>query len=174
MSRTPHRPAVCVVAAAIVAAGLTIFGVGCLSPQARPACLVPDGAELPIIRQVQGTHSHETLAMQLVIRDPAALARIPLADIEVDFQKEMLLIVTLGRVTSDQYGVRITRVWRQKHELRVAVTVETPPVGAPIAMASPYCMAVIPRCDLNVAGFSPEPPLRSRSWGQSPLPEGWK
>lgn len=129
---------------------------------------------MPILRQVQGTHCHETLAMQLVIRDQATLARIPLQDLEVDFREEMLLIVTLGRVTSDQYSVRIGRVWRQKHELRVSVTVETPPVGAPIVMASPYCIAVIPRCDLNVAGFSPEPPRRSRSWGQSPLPEGWK
>lgn len=136
--------------------------------------LIADGAELPILRQVQGTHCHETLAVQLVVRDAATLARIPLQDIPVDFTREMLLIVTLGRVTSDHYSVRIGRVWRRGHQLRVGLTVESPSAEAPIVMASPYCIAVVPRCDLNVAGFSPEPPRRDRSWGQSPLPTGWR
>jgi len=130
-----------------------------------------EGEDLPILHQVQGTHSHEMRAMQLVIRDAATFARVPLVDVPVDFSQEMLLVVTLGRVPSDQYRVGIDRVWREGHKLRVAATVVTPAPGAPLVIASPYCIAVVRKCGLNVEGFSPEPPRRSRPWGQSALPD---
>ncbi|MFH1418227.1 MAG: hypothetical protein ABII12_08090 [Planctomycetota bacterium] len=129
--------------------------------------------ELAILRQVHGTHCHETRPMQLVIRDAAALAQAPIVDVEVDFSREMLLIVTLGRVYSDQYAVRIDRVWRSGPRLEVATTIQTPAPGAPTRMASPYCIAVVPRCALNVAGFDASPPTRIRSWQQSPRPDRW-
>jgi len=132
-----------------------------------------EGDELPILRQVHGTHCHETRAMQLVIRDPATLAQVPLTDVPVDFSQEMLLIVTLGRVPSDLYTVNIDRVWREGPHLRVSSTVTSPPPGAPLVMASPYCIAVVPRCDLNIHGFSPRPPARVRPWQQSAPPEKW-
>jgi len=132
-----------------------------------------DGEELPILRQSHGTHCHEARALQLVIRDTATLAKIPLTDVAVDFSSEMLLIVTLGRVTSDQYSVNIDRVWREGPRLRVATTVSSPPPGVPTVMASPYCIAVVPKCDLNVAGFSAHPLPRTRSWQQSEPPERW-
>lgn len=150
-----------------------VLAAGCHESlrDARPLPAV--GEELPVLRRVAGTHSHETRAMQVVVRDPAMLARIPLADVEVDFAQEMLLIVTLGRVTSDRFAVDVTRVWREGGRLRVEVTVTAPPAGAPVAMASPFCIAVVPRCDLNVADFAPEPPQRTRSWEQSTPPESW-
>lgn len=129
-----------------------------------------DGEELPILRQVAGTHCHETRAMQVVVRDPATLAQITIEDVSVDFSREMLLVVTLGRVMSDQYGIHIDRVWRDGAKLRVAVAITSPPPGAPIGLSTPYCIAVVPRCPLNVADFAPEPPQRSRSWNQSPPP----
>lgn len=146
---------------------LLVFGSGCRSRTADIRLLPAEGEELPILHQDSGKHSHETRAMQLAIRNPAALALVPLHDVPVDFRQEMVLIVTLGRVPSDQYAVRIDRVWREGHKLRVATTVQTPPPNAPVRMASPYCIAVIPRCDLNVVDFDAEPPSRDRSWGQS-------
>lgn len=132
-----------------------------------------DGQDLPIINQVQGIHSNETRAMQLVIRDNIALSKIPIIDVPVDFNDQMLLIVTLGRMTSNQYSVKIDRVWRDGHEIRVATTVKSPPPGVPIAMSSPYCIAVVPRSDLNVNGFVSEPPARVRTWSQSAPPSSW-
>ncbi len=126
-----------------------------------------DGEELPILRQVSRAHSHEQRAMQLVIRDAASLARIPLEDIDVDFNREMLLIVTLGSVPSDQYRIQITRVYRKGSLLFVDSQVDAPPPGSPIAPAGPYCIAVVPRSDLNVANFLPSPPRRDRTWTQS-------
>lgn len=146
---------------------LLVLGPGCRNRTADVRLLPAEGEELPILHQVFGKHSHETRAMQLAIRSPQALALVPLRDVPVDFQREMVLIVTLGRIPSDQYAVRIDRVWREGHKLRVATTVQTPQPNAPISMASPYCIAVIPRCDLDVADFDAEPPSRDRSWGQS-------
>jgi hypothetical protein len=144
---------------------------GCreLNEQVRP--MPADGEELPILNQIHGAHSHESRALQLVIRSPAVLAQVPLTDVPVDFSQEMLLIVTLGRVPSDQYTVTIDRVWREGPHLRVSTTVTAPPPGAPLMMASPYCIAVVPRCDLNVAGFSAQPPARVRPWQQSSPPQ---
>ena len=132
-----------------------------------------EGDELPILHQVTGTHCHETRAMQIVIRDAAMLARIPLEDVQVNFAREMLLIVTLGRVPSDQFSVRVGRVRREGSRLKVRTMVERPPPGAPIVMASPYCIAVVPTCDLNVDGFLTEPPTRERTWQPSEPPAGW-
>ena len=129
-----------------------------------------DGDDLPVLRRVAGTHSHETRAMQVVVRDAATLAQITIEDVPVDFSHEMLLVVTLGRVMSEQYAVNIDRVWRDGPTLRVAVTVVAPSPDAPVGVATPYCIAVVPRCDLNVAGFTPEPPARIPAWQQSPLP----
>ncbi|MCG8406451.1 MAG: protease complex subunit PrcB family protein [Phycisphaerales bacterium] len=141
---------------------------GCHDGHGNIRQLPPDGEELPILEQYAGKHSHESRSMQLVIRDAATFARIPLQDnVPVDFENQMLLIVTLGRVPSDQYGVNVERVWREGHKLHVATAVQSPAPNAPLAMASPYCIVVIPRCDLNVVGFDPEPGQRVRSWSQS-------
>ncbi len=105
--------------------------------------------------------------MQVVVRDSASLAKIPLEDIEVDFSREMLLVITLGSVPSDSYRVRIDRVFREGGSLKVDATIVQPPPGAPLVPASPYCIAVVPQCELNVLNFMPEPPVRDRTWTQS-------
>lgn len=139
----------------------------CIDTNASLHELPADGESLPILNQVSRVHSHETRAMQLVVRDAATYAKVPLESIDVDFEREMLLIVTLGRVPSDQYRVHINRVFREKGVLKVESFVEQPPPGAPLAPASPYCIAVVPQCELNVDRFSPIPPDRQRTWSQS-------
>lgn len=139
----------------------------------RTVAVLEEGQALPILQQIAGTHSHETRDMQLVVRDPETLAQVPLAEVPVNFSSQMLLIVTLGRVTSDQYAVSIDRVWRERGRLRVAVNVQAPDGRASVAMASPFCIAVVPKCDLNVADFLTQPPQRTRSWEQSTPPEKW-
>ena len=150
-----------------------LVAVGCREEHMEISPMPEDGMELAILNHVAGTHSHETRAMQIVIRDMATLAQMPLVDVPVNFATEMLLVVTLGRVNSDQFSVSIDRVFRDGNQLRVATTIRRPPPGVPMVMASPFCIAVVPRCDLNVAGFSAEPPIRVRSWQQSPPPEGF-
>lgn len=156
-------------------AGLLLFlgVVGCNREGGIEQATSESTVELPILRSRNGVHSHENRAMQLVVRDAATLARIPIVDVPVNFDREMLLIVTLGRVMSDQYTVEIDRVWREKSKVRVSTRVTQPPAGAPPAIATPYCIAVVPRSDLNVSGFATSPPRRERSWGASEAPKKW-
>lgn len=158
------------VVAGLGACAILTLAVGCHQGRFSSTPLPADGEELPILHKVHGVHSHETRPMQLVIRDAAAYAQLALADVPVDFEHEMMLVVTLGRVTSDQYLVDVARVWRERGQLRVETHVVAPPPGVPTVMSSPYCIAVVPRCDLNVAEFSVEPPVRTRSWQQSEPP----
>ncbi len=146
---------------------LVLAPYGCNQPGGMTSDAPSEGEELPIIAQLQDAHSHELEPMQLVIRDAGAYARIPLREMDVDFSREMLLVVTLGQRLSDQYSVRIDRVWREGGKLQVETEITRPPPGAPPVFASPYCIAKVRRCDLNVAGFSPAPPARTRTWGQS-------
>jgi len=154
-------------------AGMFLFAVlllwspiGCTDSPAIEET-VADGEELPILRQISKVHSHETRPMQLVIRDEAALAKVPLERIPVDFEHEMMLVVTLGRTPSDAYQVRIDRVYRDGGALRVDAIVEKPPGVSPLAPASPYCIAIVPRSNLNVLNFTADPPTRERTWSQS-------
>lgn len=110
--------------------------------------------------------------MRLAIRNAADLSQVPLDEFHVDFDKEMVLIVTLGRMPSDQYRVRITGVHRERGRLIADVEVIRPPADAPLVVASPYCVAIVPRCDLPVEGFATRPPKRHRTWSQSELDRG--
>ncbi len=149
---------------------LTMLAGGC-QETSRSGMQFQDGSQLPILQQTQGTRSHESRAMKLVIRDAQTLARVPIADVPVNFDKEMLLVVTLGQVMSDQYSVEIESLRRQGNKLVAETVVHQPRSAAPMVMASPYCIAVVPRCDLNVEGFDPHPPARVRSWKQSEPPK---
>lgn len=143
------------------------FGCSCVDSTEGVSQIPANGDDLPILREFVRVHSHETRAMRLVIRDSAALAKVPLEQIPIDFNREMMLVITLGRVPSDRYRVRIDRVYRDGGELRVESSVVQPPEDSPLVPSSPYCIAVVPKCDLNVAQFSSNPPSRQRTWTQS-------
>lgn len=161
-------------ASSYIASLLLVVGpIGCNQQEGMQQANSESIVELPILRSRNGLHSHENRAMQLVIRDPATLARVPIVDVPVNFDREMLLIVTLGRVMSDQYSVEIDRVWREKSKVRVSTRVTQPAPGASPAIATPYCIVVVPRSDLNVEGFLATPPKRERSWGTSEAPKQW-
>lgn len=147
---------------------LAVWPLACHDP--RPADLVPDdGAEVPILRQYSVADSREQRRMQLVVRDAESWARLPLIDAPIDFDKETALVVTLGRMLSNRYAVRITRVWRDGRSLRVAVAIDQPPAEAPLALAGPFCVAIIPRCDMPVEGFSADPPKAVRTRQSAPV-----
>lgn len=168
-SRRPIRPGALVTAVALVA----IAACGCHEFRSDDSFYRPaPGDDVPIIRQYAGTHSHELRSMRYVVRTPAQWAQVQLRDVEVDFDTEMLIVATLGRRTSDRYGVEVSRVWRDRGVLRVEVAVRQPAADGPIVLSSPYCVAVIPKCIFNVAGFDNGPPVRTRTWQQSAPPTG--
>ena len=81
---------------------------------------------------------------------------LPVDPGQVDFDHEMVLVAALGPTASADYAVRITRVWRDGAVLRAEVEVAHPPADSPRRgiPASPYHLVVIPKSNLNVAGFT--------------------
>ncbi len=116
--------------------------------------------ELAILWQEYGTYSRAARRMRIVARDAATLSQIPLADVPVDFRDQMVLIATLGPVRSDEYGIRITRVWREGKFIKTLIRVARPAGGQakPLVLASPYHVVIVPKSGLNVVGFSADVP----------------
>jgi len=152
---------------------LALIGAGgCDDPAAHVRMMPEDGSDLPILRHAEGAHSHETTVLRVVIRDAETWSQLQVAEMPIDFEREMALVVTLGSVMSDRCRIVIERVWREGHRIRVRTRTISPPPDAPLEPAAPYFIAVVPRCDLNVEGFSATLPRRNRPWVQSPPPGG--
>lgn len=117
-----------------------------------------DPDEFPILWQRAGTYSSLDVPLRLVVRNRAEMALCPVSNVPVDFEKDMVLVAGMGRVYSDQYCIRINRIWREGSRLKVDVQVYRTESGSEsvIKLASPYHVVVIPRSDLNVEGFAPD------------------
>lgn len=113
-------------------------------------------AEYPIQWQQEGTYSNINRAFRVVARDRATLAQLPIAEVPVDFDRQMVLVAALGPASTDQLAIRITRVWREKNRLHAQVQTLHPGEGkrGGLKRTSPYHIVVVPRSDLDVVGFS--------------------
>lgn len=136
-----------------LAAGLA--GAGCATTRPQPAPQAAALEELPILWQKSGTYSRISRMTHVVVRDPQTLARIPVAEVPVDFENQMVLIVGLGPTPTNELGVRVGRVWRDGSQIRVQERRIHP--GAEhspgLDPASPWTIVVVPKSDLNVEGF---------------------
>jgi hypothetical protein len=115
---------------------------------------------IPILWETQGSISHIARPLRVVARDAATLAQVPVVEVPVDFETQMVLIAALGPSASDQVGVRIDRVYRLGRAIHVQVRMLHPGEAkhGGLRRTSPYHVVVIPRSDLNVVGFSPVVP----------------
>jgi len=136
--------------------GLLMLGCSAPQPPAKQP-QSPPPQELPILWQQVGSYGRLKVPVRLVARDAGTLAMLPLADVPVDFDKQMVLIAALGTVPGHGYAIRIARVWRQGNRILTDVRVTPPPPAprpGPLNLTSPYHIVVVPRSDLNVEGFT--------------------
>lgn len=150
VSYTGRGLAWCVLAAALAQG---VFGCGPrITPPPEPPAEIQ---ELPILWQKSGVHSHLARPTRLLIRDRATLAQVPLTEVPVDFEKQMVLVRGLGPTPDDRRSVRIARVWRHGSVIRVQEQMVYAGESASdkIKPASPWTVAVIPRSDDNVEGY---------------------
>ena len=133
------------------------FAVTLACQIAEPAAPVAGSTyrEFPVIRERSGTFSRITRPCQLVIRDRVALSQLALSDIPVDFETEMVLVCGLGPTAGSDLGVRIKRVWQEDSVIRVTERQIHPGAdrSGELEIASPWTLVVVPRSDLNVAGY---------------------
>ena len=116
--------------------------------------------DLPILWSRSGTYSRLTRDVRLVIRDRATLAQVPICQIPVDFETQMVLLAGLGPTPNDDSGIRIKRVWRKGRHLHVLERQIHPGQrrDAGLRPASPWTAVVVPRVDLNVTGYTSQVP----------------
>jgi hypothetical protein len=116
--------------------------------------------DIPILWQKSGTYSRISKRIRILAREPATLAQLPLTDVPVNFDTQMVLIAGLGPMPTSQEGLRIVRVWRQGQRIRVQERQIHPgsEERAVIEPASPWTVAIIPKSDLNVEGYETRVP----------------
>lgn len=150
--------------------GLLCLLCGCHADRAGTARAPAPGEDLPILWEASGSYSRLSRSVRIVARDRATLAQIPLVDVPVDFDSQMVLLAALGPVPHDGLGIRIKRVWREGSRIRVAERHVHPGPNQPTrtTAASPWTAVVVPRSDLNVEGYAPRvpPDVLDRSPGQ--------
>jgi len=130
--------------------------LGCSDLHARSSSATPVVVDIPILRQENGTYSPLSRRARILVRNQATLAQLPLTEIPVDFQTEMLLVCGLGPMPDDRSGVRIARVWKEGNRIRVQEQAIYPATGRQEGLrpASPWTAVVIPRSNLNVQGYT--------------------
>jgi hypothetical protein len=139
----------------MVSGPVWLLAAGCTTAPRAEVTVVADGQELPVLRQKSGAFSSITRRLRLVVHDPGTLAMLPVDPGPVNFSHEMVLLAAMGPTPSDDYAIRIRRVWREGSVLRARVEKRFPRPDAPrgSAPASPYHLVVVPRSELNVRGF---------------------
>jgi hypothetical protein len=143
-------------------AGLLL--AGCLSAAAAEA--------LPIRTLAKGAFGGIQEPRQEIIQDKAAWEKVwakhagegraPGSLPEVDFSKDMVILVTMGRKNTGGYGIQITQVEPVGNKLQISVKRTNPPPGAMTiqALTAPFHMVAVPRSDL-VPEFVPASPAKS-------------
>jgi hypothetical protein len=124
--------------------------------------LTPVIAEnMPIRTLAQGAFSGIQAPRREVIKDQkrweelwdqhAALIKEGEAKPQVDFTKEMVIVVTMGRQSSGGYKIEVTQVEPVREQLRIIVRRTSPPPGAMTiqALTAPFHFAAVPRNDLE-------------------------
>ena len=142
-------------ACGVLAAALMQGVLGCGPRMTPPPEPPPEIQELPILWQKSGIHSHLARPTRLLVRDRATLARVPLTEVPVDFETQIVLVRGLGPTPDDRRSVRIARVWRHGSVIRVQEQMVYAEGSASdtIKPASPWTVAVIPRSNDNVEGY---------------------
>ena len=133
---------------------------GCYPDRVHPTTAPAPGQALEILWQASGTHSRLIRGARIVARDRATLARVPITEVQGDFDAQMVLIAGMGPTPNDRLGIRIKRVWRDGRRIRVLERHIHPGLdhGGDARPASPWTIVVVPRSDLNVEGYSPRVP----------------
>ena len=143
------------------AAWLLVMVVACTDRQDVQRCPVERVIEdLPILWEASGTWSHVTRPVRIVAYDAATLAQVPVTEVPVDFETQMVLITALGPTLGEDIGVKITRVWREGPRVRVQEQRIHPGLerSAGLERSSPWSVVVVPRCELEVEGYTSRVP----------------
>lgn len=120
----------------------------------------------PILFRYSGLHAGRPLAMRVVARNEATFRQLGLPEVNVNWDKEMVLVAALGRTPQADMMIEIQRIEQRGSTLVPIVRLtrllpgDAPErEGAPLSsIRSPYELVVVPASDKNVVGFTIDPP----------------
>lgn len=132
-----------------------LFIGGCSQNNSQVTSSSGAAEDVTVLWEKSGTFSRLGRPVRILVRDQATLAQVPIAEIKVDFENEMLLVAGLGPTASSELGIRIVRVWREGSQLRVQERQTHPGLdsSSTVNPASPWTIVAIPKSDLNVRGY---------------------
>jgi hypothetical protein len=119
------------------------------------------GDSSPLRTIAEGAFSGITQARQEVIKDQAAWSKLwrqhnrkaqPAGKVpEIDFAKEMVLVVTMGQQRTGGYAIEIVKVESAKGRLRISVNHQSPPPGAMViqVLTAPFHMVAVAKSELK-------------------------
>jgi hypothetical protein len=142
---------------AVQALGLLVLASACTAPAGSQRATRQESVkELPILWEASGTWSHLTRPARIVIYDAATLADVPVAQVPVDFNTQMVLLTASGPTIGQEMGVRIARVWQEGPEIRVSERRLHPGLeeSSVSTRSSPWTIVVVPRSAVQVKGYS--------------------
>ncbi len=131
-----------------------------------------DAESLPLRKIAKGALSGIAEARQEVIKDQAAWERwwtkhavkgnsletIP----TIDFSKEMVIAVTMGRRNTGGHSIEITTAETAGQQLKISVRRTSPPPGAMVmqALTAPFHFVSVPKSDLPPEFVEVKPPAK--------------
>ena len=124
------------------------------------ACVIPSSAaSLPLRTLGKGALSGIQEPAEEVIKDQAAWAKAWAKHAakpnetapEIDFSKQMVVLVALGRKNTGGYSVQISKIEPVGDRLQISVVRTTPAPGAMTiqALTAPFHMVVVAKSDLK-------------------------
>jgi hypothetical protein len=149
-----------------------IFVLGIIS---QTACLTGRTAvqvdetpqDVPILWERSGQDDRIQGSIRYVAYDEKALARLPLAEVPVDFRTQMVLIAAAGPFKTPDTQIRIKRLWTEGTRIRTHLEI-IHPSQAPSTTLRRHCpwhVVVVPRSELNIEGFSTSLPEKAFASG---------
>ena len=115
-------------------------------PSAGAPAVATSTEPVAILRDMQGDDASLALPGAVLV-NAASQTKVNLVPLEVDFEKESVVIVSLGRQPTGHYGVKINSAQKQGGRLFVQGHALLPqnPAAAPKTPTHPFAAAVIPK-----------------------------
>ncbi|MCB9849550.1 MAG: hypothetical protein H6817_02460 [Phycisphaerales bacterium] len=146
----------------IVAVAPVLGFIGC-SQAPVDMVAVPDGLDVPILRETRGMHSPILKPLRTAIYSAGQAAQFPIQLPDADFEHEMILVAAMGPAPDPGCSIRIVDVQRAGNKLQAVIEQRYPPTlrRRLRGVVSPYHAVVIPQTALTIEGFSAQLPPRA-------------
>ena len=138
------------------------LAAGCEPKPTGKAVAVGQTTPVPILAQFAGSDGGFATAQAMIIQSADqldALGSQDAVDLEVDYDAQSLVLVTLGEMPTDGYGVTIHAIQRQADRLYVQMSVRQPGEDdmAAQVITYPCAGAVIAKTDAGRVQVEPTP-----------------